>query len=74
MDLQNSTILDSVREFVTNPEAIAVNQASGLHLIVIMTFCNQYPSALPCNIAAATAAGGDRRMVVLTCVCRRATA
>jgi|EP01043_Picozoa_sp_COSAG02_P061142 hypothetical protein len=26
MDLQNNTIIDSVIEFVTNPEAIAVNQ------------------------------------------------
>eukprot|EP01052_Picozoa_sp_SAG31_P020677 SAG31_NODE_1566_length_7856_cov_8.045607_6_plen_103_part_00 len=26
MDLQNSTMLDSVIDFVTNPEAIAVNQ------------------------------------------------
>ena len=26
MDLHNNTIIDSVIEFVTNPEAIAVNQ------------------------------------------------
>eukprot|EP01047_Picozoa_sp_COSAG01_P045555 COSAG01_NODE_4208_length_5240_cov_5.504182_2_plen_71_part_00 len=31
MDLQNSRVLDSVIDFVTNPEAIAVNQVLGRH-------------------------------------------